>query len=256
MHLNQTKLMSATQKELLGYKPNTAILPWGATEAHGQHLPYGADAIETTAFAEHSADLASQDGAKVIVLPTIPFGNNAQQLDQVAAIHFNSITTLSILEDVTDSLIRQDIDRLIILNAHGGNEFKPFVRDLMIDRDILIIVINFWQLIPEMQAKIFEESLDHADEMETSLLLYLCPDRVRMNDAGTGKRIPFQIEGLSQPGVWTPRPWTASHPDLGSGNPQKATREKGEQYFHAVCEAIKNIILNISTAKKGDLPYI
>ena len=256
MSYPHTRLMSATHKELLNYKPDTAILPWGATEAHGQHLPYGADAIEATAFAEHAADMAYQEGARVVVLPTIPFGNNAQQLDQVAAIHLCTQTASAILRDVCQSLIAQGIVKLILLNAHGGNEFKPLVRDLMSELDIFIVVINFWQLIPDIRSEIFEDRLDHADEMESSLLLYLCGERVHMQDAGDGARIPFQIEGLSQPGVWTPRPWTASHPDLGSGNPQKASREKGEQYFHAVCQSISEIVKNVSKAKKGDLPHI
>lgn len=248
--------MTATHRILGKNPPNVAILPWGATEAHGQHLPYGTDVIEATAFAEHAADQACQDGARVIVLPAIPFGNNAQQMDQTASIHLNTKTALSILEDVADSLLSQGIDRLIILNAHGGNEFKPLVRDIMRDRKILIVVINFWQLAPETKKRIFEEEGDHADEMETSLLLYLCPDCVRMEDAGKGRHIPFKIKGLNQPGVWTPRPWTASHPDLGAGNPNKATRKKGEEYFQAVCNAIKEIILNLSNAQKGNLPYI
>lgn len=256
MSFNQTRLMTATHKILTDNPPSMAVLPWGATEAHGRHLPYGTDTVEASAFAEHAADLAYQQGAEVIVLPTIPFGNNAQQLDQVAAVHLNTTTAYALLKDVCASLTKQGIEKLVILNAHGGNEFKPLVRDIMAELDIFVVVINFWQLVPEARTAIFDIAGDHADEMETSLMLYLCPDRVEMADAGEGERNPFRIEGLSQPGVWTPRPWTASHPDLGAGNPQKATREKGEEYFHAVCNAIAEILINVSRANKGDLPYI
>jgi len=256
MPFSQTRLMTATHKMLMDNPPDVAILPWGATEAHGRHLPYGTDAIEATAIAEHAADLAFQQGARVIVLPAVPFGNNAQQMDQVAAIHLNTTTSFALLTDVCKSLTAQGIDRLILLNAHGGNEFKPLVRDIMARLDIFIVIINFWQLIPEVQSQIFEENLDHADEMETSLLLYLCPERVQMDDAGDGKRNPFGIEGLTQPGVWTPRPWTASHPDLGSGDPGKASKEKGERYFHAVCDAIRDVIITVSRAQKGEMPYV
>lgn len=256
MSFDQTRLMTATHPMLREHLPNVAVLPWGATEAHGRHLPYGTDVIEATALAEHAADQAYQQGARIVVLPAVPFGNNAQQLDQAAAVHLNTRTALCILEDVSDSLIRQGIDRLAIVNAHGGNAFKPLVRDVMKDRGILIAVIDFWRLVPDERARIFDIAGDHADEMETSLLLYLCPERVRMQDAGEGARNPFRIEGLNQPGVWTPRPWTASHPDLGAGDPRRASREKGERYFHAVCGAIADILLNLSLARKGDLPYI
>jgi creatinine amidohydrolase len=77
-------LLHATHGQLKNARPNVAILPWGATEGHNQHLPYGTDAIEAELFAIHSAEMAAGRGAKVTVLPTIPFGNNAQQQDQVA----------------------------------------------------------------------------------------------------------------------------------------------------------------------------
>src|SRR5256885_16018643 len=85
-------------------KPNLASLPWGATEAHNYHLPHGTDVIEGTRLAERAAELAHARGGKPIVLPTIPFGNNAQQLDQVATIHFSTPTALAILSDVAHSL--------------------------------------------------------------------------------------------------------------------------------------------------------
>ena len=84
--------------------PNVAILPWGATEAHGQHLPYGTDVLQAEAFAVHSAELAIHEGAKVIVYPPIPFGNNAQQLDQFATIHLSTTTAFAILKDVVQKM--------------------------------------------------------------------------------------------------------------------------------------------------------
>src|SRR4029079_17860275 len=86
----------------------------------------------------------------------------------------------------------------------------------------------------------FQEPGDHADEMETSLLLHLCPELVELSEAGQGERVPFAIDSLKQPGVWTPRPWSKSHPDTGSGNPRKATAEKGARYFNAAPQAPEN----------------
>ncbi len=74
--------------------------------------------------------------------------------------------------------------------------------------------------------------------------------------AGTGARVPFAIEGLAQPGVWTPRPWSKVHPDTGSGDPSRATAEKGEAFFHAVTGALADLLVNLAKAEKGDLPYV
>jgi creatinine amidohydrolase len=103
---------------------------------------------------------------------------------------------------------------------------------------------------------VFDEPGDHADEVETSLLLHLCPDLVELAQAGPGERKPFAIEGLSQPGVWTPRPWSKTHPDTGSGNPSRATAEKGARYFRAVTEALADLLVNLAAARKGQLPYV
>ena len=74
--------------------------------------------------------------------------------------------------------------------------------------------------------------------------------------AGPGGRNPWKIQGLQDPGVWTPRPWSATHPDTGSGDPSRATADKGRRYFEAVCGAVADVLVAVSAAKKGDLPYL
>ncbi len=249
-------LHEANFRQLLDNRPSVAVLPWGATEAHNYHLPHGTDVIEAGALAERAAEIAFSRGAKVIVLPTIPFGNDEQQLDQVATISFTTATAAAILDDVARSLHAQGIDRLVILNAHGGNEFKPLVRDVQARRGVLIVVVNFWQVRADAHGQIFENPGDHADEMETSLLLHLRPEWVAMEQAGSGDRTSFDIPGLKLPGVWTPRPWSKIHPDTGCGDPRKATAEKGARYFEAVTEAIASLLVDLSGAKRGDLPYV
>jgi creatinine amidohydrolase len=77
-----------------------------------------------------------------------------------------------------------------------------------------------------------------------------------MEHASTGERIPFVIDGLTQAGVWTPRPWSKIHPDTGSGNPAGASAERGREYMQVIAEAISRVIVGLSMAEKGDLPYI
>lgn len=249
-------LLEANHRQLTAERPIVAILPWGATEAHNWHLPYGTDVIEATAVAEHAAELAFQRGARVVVLPTIPFGNNEQQLDQACTISITTCTAAAILNDVARSLMRQGIDRLMIVNAHGGNQFQPLVRDIQSRHGMLVVVANFYEIAADDKRVVFELPGDHADEMETSLLLHLCPENVELSQAGAGKRVPFAIEGLKQPGVWTPRPWSLSHPDTGSGDPSRASAEKGAKYFHAVTEALAQLLINLASAQKGQLPYV
>jgi len=249
-------LNEANHRQLTDAPPRLAVLPWGATEAHNYHLPYGTDVIEATSLAHRGAELAYQRGARVAVLPTVPFGNDQQQLDQACAISITTTTAHAILSDIARSLARQKIDRLVILNTHGGNQFQPLVRDIQAESHVLIVVANFYQMAPEVKDETFDEPGDHADEVETSLLLHLCPELVELENAGPGKRVPFAIPSLQQPGVWTPRPWSKSHPDTGSGDPSKATAEKGVRYFDAVTEALAHLLIDLTNANKGDLPYV
>ena len=256
MKPNSINLYGKTYPQLKSDPPNIVILPWGATEAHNNHLPYASDVIEAVAFAEESAQRAQDMGARVVVLPVLPFGNNAQHLDQSVTIHINTTTAYSLLRDIVDSLISQKIDRLLIVNSHGGNNFKPIVRDLQKEFPILIIVADILEMVPESVQELFDSPGDHAGELETSLMMYLSSGKIDTKVAGAGKKNQFEISGLDQPGIWTPRPWHHIHPDTGSGNPAGASIEKGEKYFDLVCEALSKTIFGLSSAQKGDLPYI
>lgn len=247
-------LAEANYRDLREHPPNVAVLPWGATEAHNDHLPFGTDVFEAESIARRAVEQANGRGAQSLMLPTIPFGNNAQQLDQVATIHLSSATTMSLLRDVVHSLATQGVQRLIIANAHGGNTFVPFVRDLVHEAGVLIVVADVFLMCPEVHAKTFEAGGGHADEMETSVMLHLRPDLVKLDQAGAGGRVPFAVEGLDAPGVWTPRPWSRCHPDTGSGDPRRATAEKGAAYTSAIVDALAHLIEGLSRAKPGENP--
>lgn len=249
-------LLEANYRQLLDQPPNVAVLPWGATEAHNYHMPYGTDVIEASHLALSAAEQATERGARVVVLPTIPFGNDEQQLDQVATISIRTVTSLALLTDVARSLTKQGIDRLVIINGHGGNQFKPLVRDVQAEFDMLIVVMNFWELCSPAMDEIFDDPGDHAGELETSLVMHFQPELVDMPQASDGARNEFELQALRQPGVWTPRPWAKVHPDTGSGNPEAATPEKGARYAAELSRAMADVLVDLSAADKGQLPYV
>ena len=250
-------LQEANYSQLKDLRPNVAVLPWGATEAHNYHLPYGTDNIEALYLGESAVERANAEGARCVVLPLIPFGIDHSQLDQVATITMRTSTQRLILLDVAESLVRQGIQRLVVLNFHGGNEFKPLLRDVMFEQSIFIALINGHQLIPELKAKLMENKGDHADEFETSLLMHLTPQWVNMDIAGDGATTPSVLPALTgTPGVWCSRDWKTLTKDTGSGDPRKATKEKGEELFEALVNAIVPALVELSRAKNGDFPLV
>ena len=248
-------LLEANNHQLQSLPPKVAILPWGATESHNYHLPYGTDILEASTLAERAAAIASTAGAEVIVLPVVPYGNDEQQLDQACTISITTTTAHAILKDIVRSLTKQGIDRLILVNGHGGNHFQPLIRDLQGEFEILIVLADFFKMVPDDFNAVFDEPGDHADEFETSVMLHLFPELVEMEHARPGETIPFDIEEIKQTGVWTPRPWSAVHPDTGCGNPRLATQEKGQVYCDAVIGALSRLMVGVAKAKKGALPY-
>jgi len=171
-----------------------AVLPWGATEAHNYHLPYGTDNFESDYLAAKSAGLAWDKGAKVIVLPTMPFGVNTGQSDIYLDINLNPSTQFAILCDIIEVLNRQEIFKLLIFNSHGGNNWKSMVRELGLKYPKMFICVSNWYQSLD-KSKYFDEPGDHADEMETSLMLYLKPELVLpKKDWGEGKEKKNKIK--------------------------------------------------------------
>ena len=128
--MRQYILADNNWKDIKQRQIDLAILPWGATEAHNYHLPYSADVIESESISKAAAEKAFNKGAKIIVLPTIPYGVNTGQTDIKLDMNINPTTQLAILNDLCEVLNRQGIYKLLIVNGHGGNDFKPLLREL------------------------------------------------------------------------------------------------------------------------------
>jgi len=225
-----------------------AVLPWGATEAHNYHLPYATDVIESDFLAAESAKIAWEKGAKVIVLPTVPFGVNTGQSDILLDINLNPSTQFAILHDIVEVLNRQEIYKFLIFNSHGGNDFKPIIRELGLKFPKMFICVSNW--FQSLDKKLFfENSGDHADEMETSLMLYLKPQWVLPKEKwGSGKEKKNKIKEFSEGWVWAERKWSEISEDTGVGDPALASKEKGENYFKAVTEKMANLFCELCKA--------
>ena len=164
---------------------------------------------------------------------------------------FRSATALSILRDVTDSLARQGIERLVIVNGHGGNDFKPMVRDCQLSSGVTIVVVDFWRLRPDVLAECFPDPGDHAGTLETSLLLHLRPEWVEMHRAGDGAAALVAIPALRQANAWTPRPWSRVQPDTGSGDPRGSSAEAGARYLAAAAASLADLLVALSALERG-----
>ncbi|WP_321347396.1 creatininase family protein [uncultured Draconibacterium sp.] len=241
-------------KQVKNQKYDVAILPWGATEPHNYHLPYGTDSLETAKIAEQAAGKAWNKGAKVMVLPVIPLGaQNMGQINMPFCLHTKPSTQLIILKDLLTALSGQGIKKLVLMNGHGGNDFKPLVRELQPQfPDMFISLVEWFRMLD--QEKYFEEAGDHANEMETSIIMHFFPDLVRpLNEAGVGDAKAFKLQGLKNKTAWAPRQWDKVSADTGVGNPKEATAKKGAKFVEDVTTQIADYFVELAACDPGDL---
>ena len=246
-------LSSATWGEVKEKAPyHWAILPWGSTEPHNYHLPYGTDVICSSGIAWRVAEALESEGVHAMVLPGVPLGSqNPGQTDLPFCLHARQETQAAILRDIIASLRRQGILRLLIINGHGGNSFKGMVRDLAVDDPSFLVLVSDWYTVLPRKDYFGADIDDHAGEQETSVVMYLCPELVKMATAGSGSSRAFAIDGLNGKVAWLPRDWSRVSEDTGIGDPSGATSEKGRRYVEDVVALYVKMLREI--CRKGSL---
>ncbi len=239
-------LSTATYGEVRTQDYDIALLPWGATEPHNYHLPYLTDAILSHDIAVDAARKALElYGVRAMVLPPMPLGaQNPGQRELKFCIHYRYDTQRAVLTDIASSLDHQGLRRLLIINGHGGNVFKNMIRDLAIDLPDMLIATGEW--FKGAPAKdYFDHPGDHADELETSVMMHYHPDYVDLSTAGHGGDGGFRSEVLSRGVAWLPRDWSRISPDTGVGDPSLATAEKGARFADACSSAFAQVIADL-----------
>ena len=158
-----------------------------------------------------------------------------------------------ILNDIIEVLNRHNIYKLLIMNSHGGNDFRQILRELGLKfPKMFLSSCNWYSSINK--AEYFDHNGDHADEMETSLLLYLAPNLILpLTEAGYGIEKKIKIDGIKEGWAWAERRWSSATEDTGIGNPLNATKEKGERYFNAVTDKMSQLFIDIANADLNDL---
>jgi creatinine amidohydrolase len=242
-----TILQNATWREVRERSFRVAVLPWGATEAHNYHLPYGTDVIEAESIGRLAVTAAATRGAGVILLPAIPFGVQTGQLDIPLCINMNPSTQAAVLRDIIASLEPHGIRALVVLNGHGGNDFKQLIRELQPTTRLVLLQVNWYQVLDAR--KYFDEPGDHGGELETSVMLHVAGDLVRpLDEAGSGAARRPRVQGMRDGWAWTPRRWTQVTDDTGVGDPSRATAAKGERYVADLTRTLADFLVELCAA--------
>ena len=222
-----------------------AVLPFGATEPHNFHMPYGTDNFQVEAIGRRAVEHAFNKGGKVLLLPAMPFGVNTNHLKVPGglACSVTPTTLLAMITDLADAFERQGLKKLVLLNGHGGNELKPLARQIHHKTGVFICICDWFKMAADAYKSIFKCPGEHADEVETSLGLYLFPQFMKMELAGPGTMHKTRFEAINKGWISITRPWHLLTDDTGAGDPSAGTAEKGKQ------------LVDLLTTRLGDFLY-
>lgn len=229
-----------------------AVLPMGATEPHNLHLPYGTDTLQAEAIGTRVCEAAWNRGAKVVMLPAIPYGTETNQAQCRLSMNVNPSTLGYVIKDLVDSLAGHGIHKLLILNSHGGNEFKPLLREMNGKTPVRLFLCDWFRGISsDVQKQIFDEAGDHAGEMETALGLAYFNDFVLKNEDGSivaddGAVNATRFDAVNNGWVSITRDWHLLTSNTGSGNPHPATAKKGEQLMKVIVERLSDFLVELA----------
>jgi creatinine amidohydrolase len=237
---------------------SVAVLPFGATEPHNLHMPYGTDNFQVEVIGRQVCEQAYRAGAKVVLLPTIPYGVNTNHLliPGALACSVTPTTLLHLLTDLVDSLERQGLRKLVLLNGHGGNELKPLTRELHHRTKVFLCVCDWFRVATDLYPKLFKQPGEHADEIETSLGLAYFPELLRLELADEGAARPARFEAINRGWVSITRPWHLATTNTGLGNPRAATAEKGRRLLEVLVERLGRFLVDLAAAPMDEtFPY-
>lgn len=228
-----------------------AIMPWGATEPHNTHLPYGTDTLLGREVAARVAEKCNANGVPVIALPALPFGVNTTQLDLPLTLSVMPTTQLAVLRDIANSLQPHQVRALVLLNAHGGNELRALVREFQPSTPLLLVIANWWQAGDHAR---FVEPGDHAGALETAAMLHVAPHLVADRQVwGDGRARTSKVTGIREGWAWMPRRWTQVTEDTGVGNPREATAEQGAAFIADAVARISTLCAEVAALDRQQM---
>jgi creatinine amidohydrolase len=236
------------------------VVPCGAIEQHGPHLPLDVDVVCPGGIAAGAGRLVPD---KMLVLPTVAYGYTGHVMDFPGTINQHYEHFIDHVLDITKSLAYHGFKKILLLNGHGSNmpNLDLVARRTNLETDAECILAAWWNLLtvdkaflPRWRQSKFPGGCAHACELETSLYLYLSGDDVRKDQIRSGvirfneEQSPFNWVDLFAAGPATLVSWTSSYSETGVlGEAELGTAEKGREAYE---EAVKQLVRFIGWFKE------
>jgi creatinine amidohydrolase len=221
------------------------VLPIGVIEKHGPHLPLGTDVI-----AARAASVAAAEREYAVVFPWYCFGQIFEGTHVPGAVALKEELLTPVLQNVCDEIARNGLDKILIVNGHGGNNhwLSYFTQvQLRTQHDYSVYLAQGYGMVEdeevrtEMQERWEATGSGHADEVETSVIMAVRPELVQLAQAGDEDgRAKGRLKHL--PGITTGIWWYADFPDHYAGDARKATAALGQRVVEATVGGLVDVI--------------
>lgn len=228
-----------------------AVLPLGATEQHGPHLPLGVDTLLADGIVEAALPLLPDD-LPVLFLPTQSIGLSPEHARYAGTLTLSSETLMRLWKDIGAGVARAGVKKLLLFNAHGGHigPMDIVSRELREAHDLLVFSANWFHLPMEGVGPIDRYDV-HAGESETSMVLALRPDLVRLSEVQDFKSssqqrnvdFPMLGNGRSAKFGWAMQDL---NPSGAAGNAGASTAEQGAAFIAAAAKQLALLLAEIS----------
>ncbi len=233
------------------------ILPVASLEQHGPHLPVEVDSMLGETVARRTAHKAAAAGTPTLVLPVLWTGLSEHHMSFGGTVTLEFPAFSALVEGVVRSVLRHGFRRIVLLNAHGGNEnaLRTITDELTPKLGVPIVQFTYWYAAAVPIAKILETQggLQHACEAETSMMMAVRPELVAADRIGLAKsNTTPEVNDVAGGGVYR---WRTIGSRSGSGvigNPEAASAEKGERLFEAISDALAK---KLGNAELWQLPW-
>jgi creatinine amidohydrolase len=232
------------------------VVPCGAVEQHGHHLPLDVDLVCPVGVANGAGRQISD---AMLVLPVVAYGYTGHVMDFPGTINTHYEHFINQVLDITKSLAYHGFKKIVLLNGHGSNcpNLDIAARRTNLETDAECIPVCWWNLLtvdkeflPRWRQSKFPGGCSHACELETSLYLYLDGENVRKDKIKSGtisfneESSPFNWVDLFGAGPATLISWTSSYSETGVlGDAELATEEKGHKVFVEAVTQLARLIL-------------
>jgi len=233
-----------------------ALIPIGAIEVHGPHLPVGTDSIETY---EIGLRAARQTG--VLIAPLVWYGNSRSFMDFPGSIGVRPEVLRELMKDIALSLLHHGFDKLVLLDGHGGNygALDVLIEDLHLETRALVCHVRVWELatVPKPEGTPVYDG--HGGSSETSVMLALCPedvDRSKFKDSAPDIDLTRYGSIFPSPsGLYSKGPivFPLSMGEMVSaghhGDPRLGSAERGDALLKVKAEALAEFLEALKQGK-------